>query len=54
MKLGARVLLPHGWDTRPQARYPLMIYHSHFGRELAGYREDPAGSGAAAGRPRGT
>lgn len=45
MKLGARVLLPEGWDTRPQARYPLMIYHSHFGRELAGYRETPPDEG---------
>lgn len=42
MKLGARVLLPEGWDTHPQARYPLMIYHSHFGRELSGYRDEPA------------
>jgi len=45
MKIGARVLLPHGWATHPQARYPLMIYHSHFARELAGYREEPADPG---------
>ncbi|PCC74132.1 hypothetical protein SAMN02745121_08485 [Nannocystis exedens] len=44
-KLGARVLLPEGWDTHPEARYPLMIYHSHFGRELAGYRETPPDPG---------
>lgn len=45
MKLGARVLLPEGWDTHPQARYPVMIYHSHFARELAGYRETPPDAG---------
>lgn len=44
MKLGARVLLPEGWDSHPQARYPLLVYHSHFSRELAGYRESPADS----------
>jgi hypothetical protein len=44
-KIGARVLLPEGWDTHPQARYPLLIYHSHFARELAGYRESPAEPG---------
>lgn len=48
MKLGARVLLPEGWDTHPQARYPLILYHSHFGRELAGYRETPADPGLPA------
>ena len=30
MHLGANVLLPEGWDTHPQARYPLFIYHGHF------------------------
>ena len=30
MHLGANVLLPEGWDTHPEARYPLFIYHGHF------------------------
>ncbi|HWM84337.1 MAG TPA: hypothetical protein VNO33_00840, partial [Kofleriaceae bacterium] len=39
--LGATVLLPEGWDSHPQARYPLIINHGHFSRELSGYREAP-------------
>lgn len=42
VKLGARVLLPEGWDTHPQARYPLVIVHSHFARDMFGYRDSPA------------
>ncbi|MEZ5288864.1 MAG: hypothetical protein R2712_29500 [Vicinamibacterales bacterium] len=30
MHIGANVLLPEGWDTHPDARYPLFIYHGHF------------------------
>src|SRR5688500_8421291 len=30
MHLGAHVLLPEGWDTHPNARYPLFINHGHF------------------------
>lgn len=41
MFLGAMVLLPEGWEAHPQARYPLIIYHGHFNRELTGYREAP-------------
>jgi Putative esterase len=41
MFLGAMVLLPAGWETHPRARYPLLIYHGHFNRELTGYRETP-------------
>jgi hypothetical protein len=42
--LGALVLLPLGWQAHPQARYPLVVYHSHFDRELAGWRETPPDS----------
>lgn len=42
MKIGAQVLLPAGWDEHPEARYPLIVYHSHFARELSGYRDTPA------------
>jgi len=40
--LTALVLLPEGWDTHPAARYPLIIYHSHFSADLQGYRGEPA------------
>ena len=39
--LGAILLLPEGFDTHPQARYPLAIYHGHFQRDIAGWRETP-------------
>jgi hypothetical protein len=41
MYLGANVLIPHGWEENPQARYPLMIYHGHFPYTFSGFREDP-------------
>jgi hypothetical protein len=39
MHLGAHVLLPEGWDTHPDARYPLFIYHGHFPADLTNWRE---------------
>ena len=39
--LSALVLLPEGWDTHPAARYPLIVYHSHFSPDLQGYRGEP-------------
>ena len=41
MFLGANVLLPEGWDTHPQARYPLVINHGHFPYNFDGFRETP-------------
>jgi hypothetical protein len=43
MSLGAIVLLPAGWDTHPDARYPLVIHHGHFPASMAndGWRETP-------------
>lgn len=38
--LGAVLLLPEGFDTHPQARYPLAIAHGHFERTLT-WRETP-------------
>ena len=35
MFLGAIVLLPYGWDTHPDARYPLVIHHGHFPATMA-------------------
>ncbi len=41
MYLGANVLLPEGWATHPEAKYPLMIYHGHFPATFDGFRETP-------------
>ncbi len=41
MHLGAHVLLPEGWDTQPDARYPLFIYHGHFPADLTNWRDTP-------------
>ncbi len=41
MFLGAHVLLPHGYDENPDARYPLMIFHGHFPYDFSGFRMDP-------------
>jgi hypothetical protein len=41
MHLGAHVLLPEGFDTHPNARYPLVIYHGHFPYTFSGFREEP-------------
>jgi hypothetical protein len=41
MYLSAIVLVPEGFDTHPQAHYPLMIFHDHFVSELNDFRETP-------------
>ncbi len=41
MYLGAHVLVPEGFDTHPEARYPLMIDHGHFPYTFGGFREEP-------------
>jgi hypothetical protein len=41
MYLGAHVLLPEGFDTHPNARYPLVISHGHFPYTFDGFREEP-------------
>jgi len=41
MTLGANILLPHGWADHPNARYPLIVFHGHFGRTFSGFRETP-------------
>ena len=37
MKIGARVLLPKGFDAHPDAKYPVVIQHGHFDRRAPGY-----------------
>jgi hypothetical protein len=43
MHLGAIVLLPSGWETHPDARYPLVVHHGHFPANMASdtWRETP-------------
>ena len=41
MYLGAHVLLPYGFEEHPDARYPLMISHGHFPKDLGGFRTTP-------------
>ncbi|HKY30251.1 MAG TPA: hypothetical protein VJM12_20135 [Pyrinomonadaceae bacterium] len=41
MHLGANVLMPEGFDTHPNARYPLVIFHGHFPATFGGFREQP-------------
>jgi len=39
--LGAHVLIPHGFDEHPQARYPLMVFHGHYPDDFGGFRTEP-------------
>lgn len=41
MFLGAHVLLPEGWDTHPDVKYPLAIFHGHFPDDFGGFRTTP-------------
>jgi hypothetical protein len=41
MHLGAFVLLPHGFDEHPEARYPVAIFHGHFPSGFDDFRESP-------------
>jgi hypothetical protein len=44
MYLGAHILVPEGFDTHPDARYPLVINHGHFPQTIDGFREEPPDS----------
>ncbi len=41
MHLGANILLPEGFDSHPNVRYPLVIFHGHFPADFGGFRETP-------------
>jgi hypothetical protein len=41
MHLGAVVLVPHGFEEHPQARYPLAVFHGHFPHTFGDFREQP-------------
>ena len=52
MELGAIVLLPSGWDTHPDARYPVVVHHGHFppSMESDGWRDTPPDPKATSGQ----
>jgi hypothetical protein len=39
--IGGHVLVPHGFDEHPEARYPLMIFHGHFPSDISEFRTEP-------------
>ena len=39
--LGAKILLPHGFEEHPDAKYPIVVFHGHFSAEFFGWREIP-------------
>ena len=43
MQLGAIVLLPSGFDSHPNAHYPIVVHHGHFPSTMEGdtWRETP-------------
>ncbi len=41
MYLGAHVLLPEGWDTHPNVKYPLAVFHGHFPGDFGNWRTTP-------------
>ena len=41
MYIGAHILLPEGFDTHPNARYPLVVNHGHFPTDIGGWRTEP-------------
>lgn len=41
MQIGAHILLPEGWDTHPNVKYPLAIFHGHFPSDFGGWRMQP-------------
>jgi hypothetical protein len=41
MYLGAHILLPEGWETHPNVKYPLAIFHEHFPDDFGGWRTTP-------------
>lgn len=41
MYLGAHILLPEGWESHPNVKYPLAIFHGHFPDDFSGFRTTP-------------
>ncbi len=47
MHLGAHVLLPAGFESHPEARYPLVTMHGHFPEDMEGFRPEPPDANAS-------
>ncbi|MCH8034590.1 MAG: hypothetical protein IH950_12655 [Bacteroidetes bacterium] len=41
MYIGAKVLLPWGFEDHLEAKYPIVIFHGHFSAKFFGWRETP-------------
>ncbi len=41
MYIGAHVLVPAGFDTHPNAHYPLMVFHGHFPEDISEFSTTP-------------
>ncbi|MFQ5704450.1 MAG: alpha/beta hydrolase-fold protein [Gemmatimonadales bacterium] len=41
MYLGAHVLVPEGFDTHPESRFPLIVFQGHFPSDFGGFRTEP-------------
>ena len=41
MYLGAHILIPEGFDTHQNVKYPLAIYHGHFPSDISGFSTTP-------------
>ncbi len=41
MYIGAHVLLPEGFDSHPNTKYPLAVFHGHFPADFGGFRTTP-------------
>jgi len=39
--IGAHILLPAGFDSHPNAHYPLMVFHGHFPEDISEFRTTP-------------
>jgi hypothetical protein len=46
--LGAVLVLPEGFDSHPNAHYPLAIYHGHFEKDFSDFRATPPEAGLPA------
>jgi len=41
MYIGAHILVPAGFDTHPNAHYPLMVFHGHFPEDISEFSPTP-------------
>jgi hypothetical protein len=41
MYLGAHILVPSGFDSHPEAHYPLMVFHGHYPDDISEFSTTP-------------